>query len=118
MARARTSLDRDVSRSMKSVHDFLNPLDAHIIVARLSLQRETNITGHLCEIGVHHRSAVPNACPSPLCPRQEGEEPYHRNRQQAAATADGSRSGDKVGIARAHPWQNGVEGHPGQNQGR
>jgi hypothetical protein len=54
MARATMSLDRYVSRSMKSVHGFLSSLDAQVIEALLLHQREANIAGHLCEIGVHH----------------------------------------------------------------
>lgn len=48
------SLEKYVSRSMETVQGYLEPLDARIIAALLSYQQEQNITGHLCEIGVHH----------------------------------------------------------------
>jgi hypothetical protein len=39
---------------MPSVQGYLPSLDAYLIAALLSHQDENNITGHLCEIGVHH----------------------------------------------------------------
>jgi hypothetical protein len=54
MGNTSISLDRYVSRSMGRVQGYLTPLDARLIAALLSCQDENDITGHLCEIGVHH----------------------------------------------------------------
>lgn len=54
MSHTSVSLDHYISRSMESVHGYLETLDARIIAALLSYQDEQNILGHLCEIGVHH----------------------------------------------------------------
>jgi hypothetical protein len=48
------SLEKYVSRSMGTVQGYLTSLDARLIAALLSYQGENNITGHLCEVGVHH----------------------------------------------------------------
>lgn len=47
-------LDRYVTRSMHSVTGYLTVLDARIMAALLSYQHASSVTGHLCEIGVHH----------------------------------------------------------------
>lgn len=39
---------------MPSVTGYLTPLDAQLMAALLSYQLQSGITGHLCEIGVHH----------------------------------------------------------------
>jgi Methyltransferase domain len=39
---------------METVQGYLPSLDARLIAALLSNQDQNNITGHLCEIGVHH----------------------------------------------------------------
>jgi hypothetical protein len=54
MVKSVTSLESYVTRSMSTVPGFLLSLDAQIIQALLSYQDEVNITGNLCEIGVHH----------------------------------------------------------------
>jgi hypothetical protein len=48
------TLDRYVAGSIATVKGFLTPLDAQVIRALLSYQSDNNITGNLCEIGVHH----------------------------------------------------------------
>lgn len=47
-------LDKYVARSMETVQDYLPSLDVRLLGALLAYQEENNITGHLCEIGVHH----------------------------------------------------------------
>ncbi|MGH7972541.1 MAG: class I SAM-dependent methyltransferase, partial [Limisphaerales bacterium] len=47
-------LDRYVSLSMGTVQGYLTPLDARLISALLTYQKQNGINGHLCEIGVHH----------------------------------------------------------------
>jgi len=47
-------LNKYIACSMETVRGFLKPLDAQLISTLLSYQDENNITGHLCEIGVHH----------------------------------------------------------------
>lgn len=39
---------------MDSVQGYLPSLDARLIAALLAYQNESNMTGHLCEVGVHH----------------------------------------------------------------
>lgn len=48
------SIDRYITRWMPTVQGYLTPLDALVIHALLSYQMESHISGHLCEIGVHH----------------------------------------------------------------
>ena len=54
MNKTSISLDKYVERSMDTVQGYLSSLDARLIARLLSYQDEHNITGHLCEIGVHH----------------------------------------------------------------
>ena len=49
-----TAVDKYVKYSMKTVRGYMGLLDALIIAALLKYQDSANITGHLCEIGVHH----------------------------------------------------------------
>jgi len=49
-----TALDRYFKHSMKTVRGYMGSLDALAIAALLKCQDRANITGHLCEIGVHH----------------------------------------------------------------
>lgn len=54
MSATSIALDKYVARSMETVQGYLTPLDARVIAALLSYQDESNIPGHLCEIGAHH----------------------------------------------------------------
>jgi len=54
MPKTATSLDTYVARSMRTVQGYMTRMDARVIQALLSYQRENGILGHLCEIGVHH----------------------------------------------------------------
>jgi len=48
------TLDRYVTGSIATVQGFLTSLDAQLIRALLCYQSDNNVTGNLCEIGVHH----------------------------------------------------------------
>lgn len=48
------TLEKYVSRSMRTVEGYLSSLDAHVIAELVAYQNENHIGGHLCEIGVHH----------------------------------------------------------------
>jgi hypothetical protein len=54
MASRPISIDRYITRWMPTVQGYLTALDARIIRTLLSYQIESDISGHLCEIGVHH----------------------------------------------------------------
>lgn len=54
MGNTSTVLDKYVAHSMNTVQGYLPSLDAGVISELLLHQEESNITGHLCEIGVHH----------------------------------------------------------------
>lgn len=54
MASKPISFDKYITRWMPTVQGYMTPLDARVIGALLSYQNESNIRGHLCEIGVHH----------------------------------------------------------------
>lgn len=54
MDKPKIPLEKYVERSMVTVQGYLTSLDARMIAALLAYQDENNITGHLCEIGVHH----------------------------------------------------------------
>ena len=54
MGNVSTPVDQYVKHSMKTVRGYMGSLDALVIAALLKYQDRANITGHLCEIGVHH----------------------------------------------------------------
>ncbi|HXZ39886.1 MAG TPA: class I SAM-dependent methyltransferase [Terriglobales bacterium] len=48
------AIDRYATHSIQTVRGYMSSLDALVIAALLKYQDKTSITGHLCEIGVHH----------------------------------------------------------------
>jgi Methyltransferase domain len=54
MASTPITIDRYITRWMPTVQGYLTSLDARVIRTLLSYQTESDISGHLCEIGVHH----------------------------------------------------------------